>query len=264
MRVGAQNCATACLRKGRGEDASDYHLNEDVINALTEGKSYKYLWIHQVITSEPGLIRDALMETYSNRLHQIWAARMSARTKVHATNTWAVSIFRYYFGSTLKWSKTYLRDLERKTRAILRKYRAHYRGASVERLYVNGKCGGRGFQNLTHVYQRQAVSAAAYLVSSDAPEHQSIVKHLRWMADKNRYSLLSDAERILGTLGMNLTLEEGLRQGTSVRKLIRSIALQQEKQLHDALLAKTIHGVFMKTSLKDTRDFDLTGKSQLA
>ena len=130
----------------------------------------------------------------------------------------------------------------------------------MERLYLNGKCGGRGFQNLTHVYQREAVSAAAYLVSSDAPEHQSIVKHLRWMADKNRYSLLSEVERILGTLGMNLTLEEGMRQATSVRKLIRSIALQQEKQLHDALLAK-IHGIFMKTSLKDTRDVDLTHRT---
>ena len=78
----------------------DYHLNEDVIIALTEAKSYKYLRIHQVIRSEPGLIRDALMETYSNRLHRIWGVRMSARTKVHATNTWGVSIFRYHFGST--------------------------------------------------------------------------------------------------------------------------------------------------------------------
>ena len=32
----------------------------------------------------------------------------------------------------------------------------------------------------------ERLSAAAYQVSSDAPEYQSILKHLRRMADKNR------------------------------------------------------------------------------
>ena len=169
MRIGVQKCATACLRRGKVTESAGYNLTDGDIRALAEGKSYKYLGIQQVIRSEPDTVRRALKAAYKHRLQQIWRAGMSGRNKVHATNIWAVSLFRYYFCSPLKWSKTYLKELDRNTRAILRKRRGHYRGSAVERLYLKGDCGGRGLQSLTHVYQKETVAAAAYLVAPHPP-----------------------------------------------------------------------------------------------
>jgi len=81
MRIGAQKCATACLRKGKRTNASDYSITEDVIKALVDGQTYKYLGIHQTIRSDPKKVRRALVEVYKCRLHQIWKAQMSGRTK---------------------------------------------------------------------------------------------------------------------------------------------------------------------------------------
>jgi len=131
MKIGAQKCATTCLRKRKRTEASDYSITEDVIKALVDGQTYKYLGIHQTIRSDPEKVRRALGEVYKRRLHQIWKAQMSGRNKIHATNIWAVSLFRYYFSSPLKWTKISLRDLDRATRAILRKHRGHYKGACL-------------------------------------------------------------------------------------------------------------------------------------
>jgi len=40
MRIGAQKCATACLRKGKRTEASDYSITEDVIKVLVDGQTY--------------------------------------------------------------------------------------------------------------------------------------------------------------------------------------------------------------------------------
>ena len=158
----------------------------DIIKALAEGKSYKYLGVHQVIRSEPGRVKDGLREVYLRRLCQIWKAPLNGRNKIHATNIWAVSLFRYYFSSPLKWTKTFLKELDRTTRAVLRKHWGHYLGASVERLYLQTNKGGGRLQNLTHVFQRETLAAVAYFVASDDPIHQSIVEHMRWTADRKR------------------------------------------------------------------------------
>ena len=258
MRIGAQKCATACLRKGKRTEASDYSITEDVIKELIEGQTYKYLGIHQTIRSDPEKVRRALGEVYKRRLHQIWKAQMSGRNKIHATNIWAVSLFRYYFSSPLKWTKISLRDLDRATRAILRKHRGHYRGASVERLCLKSRSGGRGLQSLSQTYQREIIAAVAYLVGSADPIHQSIVEHQQWMKGMHHHSLLAEAEKAVQELEMGASLEREQIQEVGAKKLAKVASQAQQQQLMDALQAKTIHGVFMKTSRNPTREFELT------
>ena len=120
MSLGLPKCATACLRKGKPTSTS-HTLDGEIILALAEGKSYKYLGINQVMRAHPEALIPSLVDTYVNRLKTIWEAPLNARNKVHATNIWAVSLFRYYF-STLKWNRTQLVKLDRLTRATLRKY----------------------------------------------------------------------------------------------------------------------------------------------
>ena len=213
-------------------------------------------------TSTWGFSSTSLMNTYVTRHKNIWSAPLNGRNKVHATNVWAVSLFRYFF-STLKWTKTRLVKLDRLTRAILRKYRGHYRGASLERLYLHPTKGGRGLQSLIQVWEREVVSAMAYVVSTETPYRDAIYQHMAWTTEsRQRYSRLGEARRVLEGLAIPLKLEQGriLYQEkpipcSSVGTLIRKC--QQEK-LVATLEAKKIHGVFHKT--KETRNTKLTYK----
>ena len=258
MKVGIQKCATASIRKGKVVESQDLVYGPQLIGALSEGKSYKYLGIHQVFRAVSGGVRESLKKAYLERLSKIWSSRLSARNKIHASNVWAVSLFRYYFSSPLKWTKTQLRDLDRMTRATLRKHRCHYRGASVERLYLRWDRGGRGLHNLYHVYQREVVAAAAYLVTSSLPIHQTIVKHMLWKAGKNRHSLIMEAEKIVQEMDLSVPLTREDIERVGAKKLVRIMSANQQDVFMEALKAKTIHGVFMKTSLREDRDFRLT------
>ena len=55
-----------------------------------------------------------------------------------------------------------------------------------------------------------------------------------------------------------MTLEREEIQSVGAKKLVKKAAEAQQQQLLDTL--KAIHGVFMNTSMKDTRDFKLTHK----
>ena len=143
MRIGASKCVTASIRRGKVTPASDHSFGNDVIKALSEGKSYKYLGITQVFRAEELEVRESLRKAYFDRLNRIWKAPLSARNKIHASNVWAISLFRHFFSSPMKWTKIYLKHLDTTTRRKLRKHKGHYWGASVERLYLKGEMGGR-------------------------------------------------------------------------------------------------------------------------
>ena len=50
---------------------------------------------------------------------------MSAKHKMHATNTWAVSVFRYFFAQ-IKWPDKVLVELDRFTRKTSQRVRVHH------------------------------------------------------------------------------------------------------------------------------------------
>ena len=62
-----------------------------------------------------------------------------------------------YFLGALKWSQRDLRGLDRVTRRILRKYQAQHH-ASVARVYLPRRNGGRGLQSIKMLYERERPS----------------------------------------------------------------------------------------------------------
>ena len=128
MKIGASKCATASIRRGKVTRAADHSFGNALIKALSVGKSYTYLGITQVFRAEEREVRESLRKVYFDRLNRIWKAPLSARNKIHASNVWAISLFRYFFSSPMKWTKTYLKQLDTATRRILRKHKGHYRG----------------------------------------------------------------------------------------------------------------------------------------
>ena len=132
-------------------------------------------------------------KTYVKRLRKIWSSDLNSKHKVQATNVWAVSIFMYFY-SHLKWSQRDLELLDRKTRAVMRQYKSHHYGASVERVYLPRRWGGWGLQSLIHSWEREIISTAVYLVTSSDPH---LVKHQLWLFGRNRYSNLQEAQRMI-------------------------------------------------------------------
>ena len=71
----------------------------------------------------------------------------------------------------------------------------------------------------------------------------------------HRHSLLAEAEKAIQELEVEVSLEREQIQEVGAKKLAKITSQAQQQQLMDALQA---NGVFMKTSRKPTRDFELT------
>ena len=138
MELGLAKCAVAHLFKG--EEGGVTLSDQRVIPALNPDNPYKYLGIFG-----PNLaaVRERLTKTYVKRLYKIWRSELNAKNKVRATNKWAVSIFRYYFG-ILKWTEKQVKELDLATRRILRSVKCHQYGASNLRLTSSDRKGVGG------------------------------------------------------------------------------------------------------------------------
>ena len=62
--------------------------------------------------------------------------------------------------------------LDRDTRSVLRGFQSHHRNAALEQVYLPRREGGRGLHRLSHVSEREVVSAALYVVrKAESDEH---------------------------------------------------------------------------------------------
>ena len=57
---------------------------------------------------------------------------------IKAINTWAIPVLRYS-APVLKWRKTELQELDRRTRKLLTMHNAHHPMSFVERIYIPRK-----------------------------------------------------------------------------------------------------------------------------
>ena len=179
----------------------DYLLEEEQkIECVAQGGTYRYLGI-EVFKPDHATIREHLTEAYVKRLCCIWCSALSAKHKVHTTNTWAMPLFRYFF-TQVRWPLHSLVQLDRMTRRILRKYRSHHQAASVERLYLKRANEGRGMANLRHAYEQEVVGSALYLLNTAVQDQllQAVVSHQLYLAghQNHRYSNLQAAANIFG------------------------------------------------------------------
>ncbi|CAG4948141.1 unnamed protein product [Colias eurytheme] len=91
---------------------------------------------------------------YIKRVTVLCKRKLNAKNLIKSINTYAIPVLTYSFG-LIKWSKTDIRRLEIKTRAILSKYNYHHPKSAIERLTVNREKGGRGLIDLNRLWQSQ-------------------------------------------------------------------------------------------------------------
>ena len=142
MALGLRKCAAVLVSQGKVKECENLAIpNDREIGALGAEESYRYLVINQSLKDHDIMVKQKLIEKYLARLNAIWSTSLSGKTKVKLTNSWAISVFRYYF-SCLKWTRTELKDLDVSTRRVLRRHKSQHYNSALERLYLARTVGG--------------------------------------------------------------------------------------------------------------------------
>ena len=91
-------------------------------------------------------------------------------------NSWAVAIIRYGAG-VLKWRVDELKELDRKTRKLLKMHQGLHPKRDVDRLYVSRKEGERGLMSFESTVRSEENNPGWYLKNSNKNFLQG-VKHV--------------------------------------------------------------------------------------
>ena len=102
-----------------------------------------------------------------------WDKGLPSKYIVKAVNSFAVPVLLYGFG-VVNWSCQELRDLDIILRKMLKQCSCHHPCASVDRLYIPRRLGGRGFVSLMQLHDQRSVSSTRYMSSNTKPLVQAL------------------------------------------------------------------------------------------
>ena len=88
--------------------------------------------------------KDLFSKEYKRRLKLLLNTKLSGKNKIMAVNRWAVAILRYSAGIVEWRSDDELKELDRKTRKMMKMHGALHPKSDVDRLYLQKQKGGRG------------------------------------------------------------------------------------------------------------------------
>jgi hypothetical protein len=91
---------------------------EKDIKVLGPRRACKYLAMEESYDIEHNNVKERLKKEYLRRLRLVLVTELSAKNKIQATGTLAVSVLTYSFG-IINWRQEELRKLDRKTRKLL-------------------------------------------------------------------------------------------------------------------------------------------------
>ena len=141
-----------------------------------------------------------------------------------------------------------MKALDRKTRAVLRKFGAHEAAASVERLYLHRNEHGRGLSNLLHEWEGAMVSKMVYWHQSSDPMIQGVLRYHKAAHLRNEKSEYREVVEILWRYGLRMEDVVEVRTGSQKLKRGQVLALKQR------LTAKVVHGAYYKTVVNRPAD----------
>uniref|UniRef100_H3AR80 Reverse transcriptase domain-containing protein n=1 Tax=Latimeria chalumnae TaxID=7897 RepID=H3AR80_LATCH len=155
MEIGVDKCTVLHAKRGKLERHDSIQLlNRAEIQELEPEKCYKYLGMQQLININTMQIKEAATATFKKWIKLIMKTQLNVKNKTQAINTWASTMLAYMY-EVLKWSKTSLDALDWKVRATQKENRMHHPHASMARLYLPRKVGGRGLLNLADLCRGQ-------------------------------------------------------------------------------------------------------------
>ncbi|KAJ3660258.1 hypothetical protein Zmor_004714 [Zophobas morio] len=212
MSFGIEKCKTQAIRKGVFHQLPHITQNKEIIEAQERNDTYKYLGFCQSSHINHTKTKTQLKDQYVARLKLKLKTQLNGKNLMKAVNTFCVPLLTYSFG-VIKWSKTDLENLNIATRKIFTQYRRHHPKSSIERFSLPRQNGGRGFQNLENLYQRQISDLKKYFLKR---------------AERNEmFRTITRAD--LNHTPLNLSNTEEIHTPNTIDKIISGL---KQKQLH--------------------------------
>ena len=128
-------------------------------------EGYKYLGILEYDEVKEKEMKTEFFGEYKRRLRLIFRSKLIGKNKTKVINSRAVTILRYSAG-VLEWRLDELKELDRKTRTLLKMHRLHLK-SDVVRLYVRRKEGGRGLVSCESKIASEENNLGWYLKNSN-------------------------------------------------------------------------------------------------
>jgi hypothetical protein len=81
-------------------------------------------------------MKDRLKQEHNRRLRMILKSELNAGNKITVIGSLAVPVLRYNFG-IINWRLEEVKQIDRKTRKMLKVYKIHHSKADIDRLYLD-------------------------------------------------------------------------------------------------------------------------------
>ena len=167
MQSGVKKCAVLIMKRGRQIKSDGVKIpGSNVIRSLQENDGYKYLGVLQNDEMKEKEMKEIVTKEYKRRVRKVVETKLNGGNIIKAINTWAIPVLRYS-APFLKWRKTELQELDRRTRKLLTMHNAHHPKSNVERIYIPRKEGGRGLLNVEDTVNTAILGLEEYVVDSN-------------------------------------------------------------------------------------------------
>ncbi|XP_045480887.1 uncharacterized protein LOC123685276 [Harmonia axyridis] len=169
MEMGLSKCAVVHVQRGKLVEGDEMQVQDSIsIRRMGLDETYKYLGVQQGLEINLAESKATFKEKFFGRLRKVLASKLNSRSMFTAINTWAVPCIAYSFG-VVRWSTTELQSMDTRVRVLLTKYGIHHPHASVSRLYVPRKDGGRGLQSLEIIPNNVVKDLRGYFQTKNSP-----------------------------------------------------------------------------------------------
>lgn len=186
MEFGLNKCKTLNIEKGVIIGGDVQLPNGDIIQAMENGETYKYLGFQQARMLDENQAKARIKGQFTKRVSSLLKTELNAGNLFQAVNTYATPVLTYSFG-ILKWTRTDLDEIQRLTRTMMTKHNCHHPKSSTLRTTLSRKDGGRGLVDIINLHSRQVSNLREFFYKKARTSnlHKTIVK-----ADKS-YSPLN-------------------------------------------------------------------------
>jgi len=250
MELNPRKCAVVHIRKGRFMEGSPIIIdNEQLARSLKEGETYKYLGMAETAMLTHDQTKKSIKKEYEARLELLLASGLNARNLSKAVNTYAVPVLTYTFG-VLNWTINDILEEDRTMRRMLTAHGFHHPKASVRRLYMKRRDGGRGFLSIEDLYGRVMCELYRFMRQAGNVRVRILLEYHQQRSAKAQ-SIVAIATRFMETLSLPTQQQQESAGKNTIKELVN-------KKKADEVEDMALHGGYWSRLEKEKMDRDLT------
>ena len=175
MKFGMDKCNVMVMERGKMKQTTGIKLPDGEVMKQIEKDGYKYLGMIQDDQIRHKEMKLKLETEYLRRVKKVAKSKLYSGKMFAAINAWAVGVIRYSAG-IVDWTMEDIKRMDVKTRKTLTMNGAFHPRASVDRLYLRRREGGRGLLSVEECVQAEMKGLWEYVSESTEPMLQEVNK----------------------------------------------------------------------------------------